>query len=372
MAAEARTRLMVVLFVDQVESTALLARLGDLEADTLRRTLEPILDESILEHDGRIVKTTGDGRMAVFDSASQAIDAGVAMHQRAARANRAGRAPAELRLRVGVSVGDVTEEHDDYHGTAVVEAARLESAASESGMLCSDLARSLAGNRSSAIFADRREIDAKGFPQPISAWVVTWEDEPFRPLRELPQELGAGARFGFVGRDDEFESARTAWKAAIDHQLTGVLVAGEPGVGKTRLARELALQALGDGATIVYGRCDEGVGAAFQPVAQALAHFVDHTAPSASDLGRFPGELSRLLPELPLLVPGLPDMVTADSDTEQYRLFDAVLSWLETMAGEDPVLLVVDDIQWAARPTLQLLRHLLRRSSDVPLCVLCT
>ncbi len=372
MTAGSRTRLRVVLFVDQVGSTELLTRLGDIEADALRRTLEPILDDAIRAHEGEIVKTTGDGRMAVFESASQAIDAGVAMHRQAARINRAGRAPAEIRLRVGVSVGDVTEEAGDYHGSAVVEAARLESAASRSGMLCTDLARALAGNRSIAEFTERVEVEAKGFPEPIVSWVVTWPDETFTPIGELPKELGAGARFEFVGRSDELDAARTAWKSVIDGVLTGVLISGEPGVGKSRLARELGLTAMADGATIVYGRCDEGVGASFQPIAQALAYVVEQSSPGLADLGRFPGELARLLPELTAAVPGLPPAVDADPDTEQYRLFDAVLSWLETMSTNAPVLLVVDDIQWAAPATLQMLRHLVRRPSDVALCVLCT
>ena len=104
----------------------------------------------------------------------------------------------------------------------------------------------------------------------------------------------------FVGRDAELDRLGQLWKEAAAGERRLALLAGEPGVGKTRLAAELAAQAHADGAVVLAGRCDEDLGVPYQPYVEALRHFVDHAA--AGDLrerlGRYGGELVRLVPEL--------------------------------------------------------------------------
>jgi AAA ATPase-like protein len=121
-----------------------------------------------------------------------------------------------------------------------------------------------------------------------------------------------------------------------------------------------------EGGLVLAGRCDEDMGVPYQPFVEALRHYVTH-APDPR-LGRFPGELTRLVPDLPDLVPGLPEPLRSDPDTERYRLFDALASWFSDMSADTPVLVVLDDLHWAAGPTVLLLRHVLR--SDVPLRLL--
>ncbi|MGH9009898.1 MAG: ATP-binding protein, partial [Acidimicrobiia bacterium] len=133
-----------------------------------------------------------------------------------------------------------------------------------------------------------------------------------------------------------------------------------PGVGKTRLAAELATRVHGEGATVLAGRCDEDLGVSYQPFVEALRHFVDHASGLPDRLGRYGGELARLLPDLSERAPGLPPPLRSDPDMERYRLFDAVAGWLAAASNDEPLLLVLDDLQWAARPTLMLLRHVLR------------
>src|SRR5205807_10173585 len=94
-------------------------------------------------------------------------------------------------------------------------------------------------------------------------------------------------------------------------------------------------------ATVLAGRCDENLGVPYQPFVEALRHFVDHSPSLSSGLGRYGGELARLMPELAERVPGLPAPLRSDPETERYRLFDAVAAWLATASADEPLLLVL-------------------------------
>jgi DNA-binding SARP family transcriptional activator len=176
----------------------------------------------------------------------------------------------------------------------------------------------------------------------------------------------------FVGRDADLNRLGQLWEEATTGDIRVTLLAGEPGVGKTRLAGELATQVHAKGATVLAGRCDEDLGVPYQPFVEALHHVVDHTPREVLSgcLGRYGGELTRLVPELVELVPGLASPLRSDPETERYRLFDAVAGWLASMSADRPVLLLLDDLQWAAKPTLLLLRHVARAAEPKRLLIL--
>ena len=164
----------------------------------------------------------------------------------------------------------------------------------------------------------------------------------------------------FVGRGSELERLLSAWQTSLGGCACAALIAGEPGVGKTRLAGEWSRQAYEQGAVVLYGRCDEDLGAPYQPFAEALRSLVPCVG--TSRLRGLRG-VEALLPLVPGLVEEVPDLAAptrADPDTERYALFDAVVALLRSASTEAPVVLVLDDLHWAAKPTLLLLRHLLR------------
>ncbi len=150
-----------------------------------------------------------------------------------------------------------------------------------------------------------------------------------------------------------------------------MLVAGEPGIGKTRLTAEFAKRThAGGGAAVLFGRCDEGMGVPYQPFVEALGLYLRQaTTPT---LGRLAGELVRLVPEIPERVGDLPPPIRSDPETERYRLFDAVAAWLSAVSAECPVVLVIDDLHWASRPTLSLLGHLFRSGEPLRLLIVAT
>ena len=164
----------------------------------------------------------------------------------------------------------------------------------------------------------------------------------------------------FVGRDDQLEGLGQLWKQALAGELQVALLAGEPGVGKTRLAAELAQRVHHDGATVLAGRCDEDLGVPYQPFVEALRHFVDHAPSFRGPSGALRRGADQAGARAERTDSGLPAPLRSDPETERYRLFDAVAAWVAVASAEEPLLLVLDDLQWAAKPTLLLLRHVVR------------
>ncbi len=357
----------VVLFTDLVGSTELRARLGEDAAEELRRRHDTLVAAAIEANRGRVVKHLGDGMMATFAGASDAVGAAASIQQAVDR-----HLGPLVEVRVGISAGDVTLEQADCFGTPVIEAARLCAAAAGGQAIASDIVRLLAGSGGGHAFTPLGPLSLKGLPDPVSAWEVAWQPLPV-PSHPLPALLTDMGRI-FVGRDGEFERLERLWKEAAAGARRVALVSGEPGIGKTRLAAELAARAHEEGALVLAGRCDEDLGVPYQPFVEALRHFVDHTPvhQSREQLGRYGGELVRLVPELAEQVGGLPPPLTSDPETERYRLFDAVAAWLSATAAAQPLLLILDDLQWAAKPTLLLLRHVVRSPDGNEVLVLGT
>jgi len=343
----------IVLFTDLVGSTELRSRLGEDAAESLRHQHDTLVADAVKGSRGTVVKNLGDGVMATFAGASDAVRAAVAIQQAIGRCNRPG--TAALEVRIGISAGDVVFEEGDCFGTPVIEAARLCGAAQGGQILASELVRGLA-HAGEETFTPVGSLELKGLTKPLPTVQVDWEPLPQSSI-PLPTFLTDIGRI-FVGRDRELDRLGQLWKEAAAGELRVAFLAGEPGIGKTRLAAELAKRVHGEGATVLAGRCDEDLGVPYQPFVEALRHFVDHAPALSERLGRYGGELVRLVPELGERVPDLPAPLRSDPEMERYRLFDAVAAWLTANSSEEPLLLVLDDLQWAAKPTLMLLRHI--------------
>ncbi len=151
-------------------------------------------------------------------------------------------------------------------------------------------------------------------------------------------------------------------------------LAGEPGIGKTRLATEAARAAHAEGGTVLFGGCDEDVGLPYRPFVEALRHYVAHApdAVLAAHVRAHHGELVRLVPELAQRVSDLPAPQVAEAETERFLLFEAVTGLLAAASQESPIVLVLDDLHWAGAPELLLLKHLVRSAEPMRLLVIGT
>ncbi len=173
----------------------------------------------------------------------------------------------------------------------------------------------------------------------------------------------------FVGRDGPLAEVRAARRAPLP---SVALVRGEAGIGKTSLAAVAAREAAVEGWTVLHGRCDEESIVPYCAWVEALGPVVEtldeRAAARVVDDGG--GGLVRLFPQLRRGRSG-PE-AAEDSDTERWRLFEAVARLLATLAARRPVLLVLEDVHWADRSTLLLLRHVLRTSQETACAVLLT
>ncbi len=264
-------RLVTVLFTDLVASTETVARLGPEAGQAWRLGHLDLLREAIAGAGGREVQAFGDGLLVLFEAASAAVACAAAMQQRVARANARRDALAETAVRVGIALGEATEDEQGVHGLVVVEAARLCAAAKGGQVLASALIETLSAGRAKQRFTALGALELKGLPAPVAVVEVEWREASAAAPIPFPPALAEAARLPFVGRAAERAKLAALWRRAQAGERSLALIAGEPGIGKTRLAAELASAAAEAGAIVLFGRSDEDLSAPFQPFAQALA-----------------------------------------------------------------------------------------------------
>jgi class 3 adenylate cyclase/tetratricopeptide (TPR) repeat protein len=362
-----------ILITDLVGSTGLESRIGPGAADDLRGEHFSVLRAAIEESGGREVKNTGDGLIGAFESASAAVGCAVLIQQRLERRNRT--ADEQLLIKVGISLGDATAAEGDYFGMPVIEAARLCDRASGGQILAKEIVAHLAGGRAGHAFKPLGDLGLKGLPEPLSTVEVTWE-----PLGEqgsllpLPPRLQGLPPVAFVGRSAERERLRALFEDACEGKRRVALISGEPGIGKSRLSSLGALDARASGATVLYGGCNEELVLPYGLWVEALSHYVK-TAPEQvlrAHVERHGGELTRLVPALEDRLPDVPAPRGTDPDTERYLLWGAIAGLLRAASSDEPVVVVLDDLHWADKPTLLLLKHVVAHGAEVRALLIAT
>ena len=172
----------------------------------------------------------------------------------------------------------------------------------------------------------------------------------------------------FVGRAPELETLAHELTRAEAPGARGVVLTGEAGIGKTSLLGAFARSVVSSGqATVAYGQCDE-TGVSLQPFRSLLSACVEHAPHRVlrEHVAYHGGELARICPSLAVHVPTMPAPAASDDATERFLAFEAAADFLRTLAAARPLVLLLDDLQWAEPTALLFLRHLWRALTDAP------
>jgi class 3 adenylate cyclase/tetratricopeptide (TPR) repeat protein len=367
----------VVTFVltDMVDSTAMWDAHPEAMAEILARH-DALVGEVIASHGGVVLKSKGEGdaTMSAFVRASDAVAAAAELQDRLGGEHW----PQGLliRVRVAVHTGEAHERDGDYFGPALNRAARLRSLAVGGQVLVSSVTAGLVSDelprrlRLSQV-GDRR---LRGLSRPEHVFAVVNATADTKPaLLEMVRDRRAptpglqtaiSRSAPWVGRAGEQRRLVELFRQVVAGGYATVVVEGEAGVGKTRLAAELARTAAGEGARVLFGRSEEGLTAPYQPFAEALRTLL--ADPEAAELvlrGPVSGrQIARLLPHLVDLAGGVPTSGGSSPESDRWLLFQDIVESLRKVTPDRPVVLIIDDLQWAEPATLLLFRHLARAS----------
>ncbi len=199
------------------------------------------------------------------------------------------------------------------------------------------------------------------------------------PAGEAPEQRDLRAartvHSAFVGRRREVEVLQAALDEAAGGHGRLMMIAGESGIGKSRLAIETAAYAGLRGLQVLRGRCHEGGGApAFWPWIEVIRSHV-HEADAGtlrSDLGSGASEIAQIVSEVRERLPSLPEPTVVAPEQARFRLFDSISSFLRNAARRRPLAILLDDLHAADEPSLLLLQFLARELRDAPMLVLGT
>ncbi|HVS47575.1 MAG TPA: AAA family ATPase [Candidatus Dormibacteraeota bacterium] len=376
-------KVVTILFADVVGSTAL-ATQSDPEVvrATMARYFQRITEVSEA-YGGSVEKFAGDAAMVVFgvptvhdDDAERAVRAALEIRDGA----------AELVVRVGVNTGEaVTAAREDRQfmvsGDAVNVAARLQQGAEPSEVLVGPLTEQL--TRKVIEYASREPVAAKGKPEPLVA---------FRALRartQVPEQARGvpGLHAVLVGRDRELRLLLDTFARTSDDRRPHLFtLVGSAGVGKSRLVKEALSALASSGARVVRGRClPYGRGITYWPLIEILRQDTGITLSDERDiallkLDRWLGELLHEDSQRPAIRARLsvmlgfeaPESVMPDTPAERV---ERELAWgfrryLDALAKEAPLIVVVDDLQWAEPPVVAMIEQLVERVEAAPMLVI--
>ncbi len=373
------------LFADMRGYTQFTMEHGDAAAARLVMRFVELARVVVGARGGSILELRGDEILGLFVSTRQALLAAAEMQGRFAQASLDDPS-LPLRVGIGLDAGEALPVEGGYRGAALNLAARLCSLAGPGEVLTTEAVTHLAGKVDGLSYVERGEAQLKGFAEPVCVMRVLPEAEygavvdpvavPEGANEALPeQQLPIGSFLGalptsvLVARHGEMHQMLAAIDAVVGGEGRAMLLAGEPGAGKTRLAQEVSLRARNGSFIIGAGRCYEPEQTVpYYPFLDAVSAFYAAAAASIRQ------DAGSRWPYLGILLPdeiGIPDGLGGSEQDEQ-RVLRAVTSFVAAVAATRPVALLLDDLHWADSASIKLLLHLTRHTRGLPILIVGT
>ncbi len=363
-----------IVFCDVVDSTPLADRLDPESLRDVMTRFFRVMREVLERHGGRVEKYIGDAVMAVFgiprlreDDAIRAVRAAAEMRRALETLNaELERLGARIETRIGVNtgevvVGDVAAGDALVVGDAVNVAARLEQSAGAGEVLLGEATHALV--RDLVTVEPLGPLAVKGKPEPIPAY----------RLVDLRTDAGVRPEPPLVDREDALATMRAAFARSVDERRALMLtVLGSAGVGKSRLVREFA-RGLEEGPLVLSARClPYGEGITFWPVAEIVKQACGIADGDGRAAARAKVERALVGAEDgALIAERVEALIGVGGDGAGLQeTFWAVRRFLERQAAERPVVVVLDDLQWAEPTFLDLVEYLGGWSRGAPLLIL--
>ena len=381
-------RQLTVMFVDLVGSTALAAGLDAEDMHELLQAYRQAVGRVVEAAGGHAAGFPGDGVVACFgwpraleDAAERAVRAGLEVLGAIARIQAPdGR---ELAARVGIATGVVVVDGgkgdaDSLTGGTPNLAARLQSVAEPGGLVIAQSTRELVGDLFQIEDLGPQEI--KGLPGPVPVFRVMAERSSLSRF-----EARHSARLAaMVGREVELALLLDRWQRARQGEGQAVLLTGEPGIGKSRLAAALSTAVAADEPVLLrYQTSPQQGDSPLWPVHRQLAGAarLDDATSDELKLQRLgellqleisePGETLALIADF-LGLPADPGLAAMSAERRRDRLLDALTGQLVNLAATTPVLMLFEDLHWIDPTSLELLERILARLDALPVMLLLT
>jgi class 3 adenylate cyclase/tetratricopeptide (TPR) repeat protein len=369
--SSAAANALTIMMTDVVGSTAMRRSLGDREADDLLGLQSAIVHDQVAAFGGEVRKSLGDGFLISFPSNVAAVRAAAAI-QRALQEHNTTHPQRSVEIRIGIHTGEVTERDGDLLGQSVHAAARVMGEAGGGQILTTDDVRKFAQPQLNLSFSDWGLFWLRGFPESWRLYEVSWNDTSagVRPSA-FPAPLTP-----FVERDAE----RASLRRLLDDVRTGHgrlgLVAGEAGVGKSRLVAEIGDEAEARGIRVLTGHCVEMMGTPpYLPYVEIIEQAISsRRSPLAlrQALGDVAAEIARVAPAVRRAFPDIPPPVELPAELARRYVWNSLSEFMGRAAQVQPLLLVLEDLHWADESTLLLTEYLAPLLPEMPVLLLGT